>query len=127
MGNLTLEPVLANCTNKWKNGCRMINAGFPSFFGSGLEDCHVPTLRLSLLVILQSVLAEVMPKSSSEEARGAKQTSGMSRPNLPVWVGLRRDSSHLLSLPEGSCTLRPKAQTLVPSSETVAHKAACSL
>ena len=27
----------------------MLSAGFPSFFGLGLEDCHVPTFWLLLL------------------------------------------------------------------------------
>ena len=27
-----------------EHGCRMVYAGFPSFFGLGLEEGHVPTL-----------------------------------------------------------------------------------
>ena len=31
-----------------EHGCRVIYAGFPSFFGLGLEDGHVPTFWLLL-------------------------------------------------------------------------------
>ena len=37
-------------SQKLEHGCRMIDAGFPSFFGLALDDGHVPTfwLRLSI-------------------------------------------------------------------------------
>ena len=34
---------------KMEHGCRMVYAGFPSFFGLELEDRHVPTFWLSCI------------------------------------------------------------------------------
>ena len=35
-------------SKKLEHGWRMIHAGFPSFFGLGLEEGHVPTFWLLL-------------------------------------------------------------------------------
>ena len=38
--------VLTANSKKWEHGCRVIYAGFPSFFGLGLLDGRVPTFWL---------------------------------------------------------------------------------
>ena len=35
-------------SKKLEHGCRLIYAGFPSIFGLGLGNCHVPTFWLLL-------------------------------------------------------------------------------
>ena len=47
----TLKPLVSSYSRlekKLEHGCRMIYAGFPSFFGLGSEDRYAPTFWLLL-------------------------------------------------------------------------------
>ena len=48
-GHFTVDP------NKLEHGWRMIHAGCHSFFGMGLEDCHVPSSSRMLPVFFNAV------------------------------------------------------------------------